>query len=107
MRSIAHRIGLRFRLKSYGLIGSPDLVIPRLKLAIFVHGCFWHQHRGCAKATMPQSNRRFWEEKLRANVLRDRRSRRKLVSSGWRVIVIWECQTRDAAKLSSRLRAAS
>jgi DNA mismatch endonuclease (patch repair protein) len=96
--------GYRYRLHRADLPGRPDIVIPRLRLAIFVHGCFWHHHRGCRKATFPRTNAAFWAEKITANALRDRRSRRKLSAMDWRVLVIWECQTRDVERLSRRLR---
>jgi DNA mismatch endonuclease (patch repair protein) len=96
--------GYRYRLHRADLPGRPDIVIPRLRLAIFVHGCFWHHHRGCRKATFPRTNATFWTEKITTNALRDRRDRRRLSAMDWRVLVIWECQTRDTEKLSRRLR---
>src|ERR1700737_3932573 len=93
VRSTAHRLGYRFRLHVRSLPGSPDLVFPRRNLAIFVHGCFWHRHKGCAYAYSPKSNVGFWKAKFKGNVARDRRVRRELASMGWRVAVIWECET--------------
>jgi DNA mismatch endonuclease (patch repair protein) len=92
--------GYRYRLHRPDLPGRPDIVIPRLRLVIFVHGCFWHHHRGCRKATFPRTNAAFWTEKITANALRDRRDRRRLLAMDWRVLVIWECQTRTIKKLS-------
>jgi DNA mismatch endonuclease, patch repair protein len=85
------------------LPGRPDMVFPRSKAAVFVHGCFWHQHKGCAKARVPKTNKRFWEAKFAANRLRDRRAARELRRMGWRVLTVWECETKDAARLQERL----
>jgi DNA mismatch endonuclease (patch repair protein) len=86
--------GLRFRLHRRDLPGTPDIVLPGRKVAIFVHGCFWHQHQGCRFAKMPASNKPFWEEKLRENIGRDRRNISRLLHNGWRVLIVWECLTR-------------
>lgn len=102
VRSVAHRLGFRFRLHVRGLPGRPDLVFPRLRKIILVHGCFWHQH-DCPRGTRPASNVAFWTEKLDRNQARDRTVLRQLRRQGWRVIVIWECQTNDPARLSRRL----
>ena len=90
-RSVLHRCGLRFRLQS-SLPGKPDIVLPRHRTIVFVHGCFWHQHRGCKHAGIPLSNRRYWEPKLRRTVVRDRHNRRVLAEMGWSVYILWECQ---------------
>lgn len=95
VRSTAHRLGLRFRLHRKDLPGSPDLLFPKKKTALFVHGCFWHRHENCARATTPKTNVDFWREKFRRNVERDRETRRKLEETGWRVLVIWECETKN------------
>lgn len=95
VRRMAHAMGLRFRLHRKDLPGKPDLVFPKLKLAIFVHGCFWHRHPGCPKASMPKTNPDFWRTKFAANVDRDQRALEGLSSQGWNVKVIWECQTKD------------
>src|SRR5687768_5572518 len=92
VRSYLHRRGLRFRLHGRGLPGRPDLVLPRFRAVVFVHGCFWHQHEGCRFAYSPVSNRRFWEAKLRGNAERDRRHAIALAEAGWRVFVVWECE---------------
>jgi DNA mismatch endonuclease (patch repair protein) len=85
------------------LPGKPDLVFPRRKTAIFVNGCFWHCHVGCPKASFPKTNGSFWKNKLDRNVERDRENRRDLRKMGWRVLTIWECETRDAAVVEERL----
>jgi len=92
VRSLLHRMGFRFRVNRGDLPGRPDIVLPRYKTVVFVHGCFWHRHTGCKRATTPSTRREFWEAKFRANVMRDRRNGRELKKAGWRVIVLWECE---------------
>lgn len=104
VRRIAHALGLRFRLHRKDLAGSPDLVFPKHKVAIFVHGCFWHQHPGCSRATMPKSRTDFWSQKLEKNVERDRRAIGDLESRGWQVEVFWECETKKSDLLEERIR---
>lgn len=104
VRKLAHSIGLRFRLHPAGLPGKPDLVFPKHKLAIFVHGCFWHRHEGCHRATMPAARSEFWSKKFDANTARDALQAAGLQALGWRVDVIWECETKDASKIEHRLR---
>lgn len=103
VRRIAHRMGLRFRLHRRDLPGRPDLVFPGHRLAVFVHGCFWHRHQGCRYAYTPKSRVPFWTRKFAANVARDERNERELHDLGWRVLAIWECETRDAAAVEGRL----
>lgn len=103
VRRVAHSLGLRFRLHPKNLPGKPDLVFPRWRVAIFVHGCFWHRHEGCKKATMPKSREDFWQTKFERNVERDRRVIRELEASGWRTLVIWQCQTNDLLALRKTL----
>lgn len=91
LRRTLHRLGLRYRLHDRNLPGSPDLVFPRYKAVVFVHGCFWHVHQGCKFATRPSSNKAFWREKFDANQKRDRRNYDALLASGWRVLIVWEC----------------
>jgi DNA mismatch endonuclease (patch repair protein) len=88
-------MGYRFRLHCAKLPGKPDVVLPRHRKVILVHGCFWHQHRGCKLASRPSSNTEYWLAKLDSNVRRDRQNRRKLRALGWKVLVVWECQTRN------------
>lgn len=91
LRRYLHSLGYRFRLHRRGLPGSPDLVLPRYRLAIFVHGCFWHRHTGCFYTTTPKTRQAFWEEKFLGNVRRDKKAIVALHSLGWRVLVVWEC----------------
>ena len=104
VRSAAHRMGLRFRLHVSDLPGRPDMVFPRHRTVIFVHGCFWHRH-DCSLAAMPKTRVEFWLKKFEANVARDARNRLELEQAGWRVVEIWECETREPAMLSLRLSA--
>lgn len=105
VRRIAHRMGLRFRLHRKHLPGRPDLVFPKHRLVVFVHGCFWHQHEGCRQATIPKSRVVFWTEKFAMNVARDARQESALKELGWRVLVIWECETKNEAAVERRLAA--
>ena len=107
VRGLAHSMGLRFRLNRRDLPGTPDLVFPKHRLALFVHGCFWHRHSGCSRATIPKSHTEFWTKKLAANVARDRRDVRALEELGWRVLVIWECELKDVNWVIDRLREAT
>ena len=104
VRKALHAMGLRFRLHRTDLPGTPDVVLPRWRVALFVHGCFWHRHPGCPKATVPKSNRAYWESKFAANVARDARVSSELEEMGWKVVVIWECETRDPERLAFTLR---
>jgi DNA mismatch endonuclease, patch repair protein len=101
VHSALHRIGLRFRLHQRKLKGRPDIVLPRYHTVIFVHGCFWHRHPGCRFAYTPKTRVAFWQKKFDDNVARDRHTCRDLRKSGWRVLVIWECQTTKAADLET------
>lgn len=98
-------MGARYRIHEKKLPGSPDLVFPSRKLCLFVHGCFWHRHDGCKLASLPSSNQPFWKEKFVRNVERDARKTAELRALGWRVEVIWECETRKADLLELRLSA--
>ena len=95
VRKKLHALGFRFRLHSKDLPGKPDVVLPKYRTCLFVHGCFWHQHPGCKRATLPKSNREFWRTKLLKNRTRDERAQRKLEDLGWHVQVIWECHTKS------------
>jgi DNA mismatch endonuclease, patch repair protein len=90
LRSTLHREGFRYRLHDRTLPGSPDLVFPRFRAVIFVHGCYWHSH-GCYKSTVPKSRRKFWTAKFKANRQRDERNINLLLERGWRVMIVWEC----------------
>ena len=97
LRRSLHALGLRYRLHVADLPGKPDLVFPRFKAILFVNGCFWHRHAGCRYATTPATRREFWESKFAANVSRDEANRNRLLDSGWRVLVIWECALKGSS----------
>jgi DNA mismatch endonuclease (patch repair protein) len=103
VRRLAHALGLRFRLHRADLPGRPDVVFAARRVALFVHGCFWHGHEGCRAARLPASNTAYWAAKISANRGRDSRVRAALVSLGWTPAVIWECETRRAAALRAAL----
>jgi DNA mismatch endonuclease (patch repair protein) len=101
VRRFLHSFGLRYRLHDSRLPGVPDLVFPSLRTVLFVHGCFWHQHPGCCEATRPQTNTSYWNKKLDSNVMRDARNCALLKAQGWRVLVIWECETRNKSVIEN------
>lgn len=104
VRRLIHGMGFRYRLHARHLPGRPDLVFPGRQKVIFVHGCFWHRHDGCRRATIPQGNREFWQSKLQRNVIRDEMQVAALKAGGWAVLVIWECETKDPDKTAERVR---
>lgn len=95
LRSALHAAGFRFRLHSQHLPGHPDIVLPKYRTAIMVHGCFWHRHPGCRFATMPTSNREFWDRKFIANVARDAKNAKDIIEAGWNLVVVWECELKQ------------
>ena len=99
VRSVLHRLGYRFRVHVKALPGRPDIVLPKHNCVVFVHGCFWHQHERCHRAKLPQSRAAWWKAKLEGNVARDLEVQAKLQELGWRVVVIWECQTENTDTL--------
>ena len=103
VRRLVHGTGFRYRLHARNLPGTPDMVFPRLGKIIFVHGCFWHAHKGCRNATLPSSNTDYWHRKIDRNRRRDKRVREALRKIGWRTAVIWECKLRDADSVAGRL----
>ena len=105
VRSLLHRMGYRFRLHRNDLPGRPDIVMPRHRAVVQVHGCYWHRHPGCKFAYTPKSNQAFWESKFNENVARDRRQNHQLIELGWKVIIVWECETRDPDTLIKMLKA--
>ena len=105
VRSLVHRLGYRFRLHRRDLPGRPDLVLPSLKKVIFVHGCFWHQHRKCIDCRTPKSNTTYWLSKLEKNKDRDKINRLRLTKLGWRSLVVWDCETSDKEVLSRKIGA--
>ena len=105
VRSLIHRMGFRFRLHRRDLPGAPDIVLPRLKKVVLVHGCFWHGHRRCRRSGRPQTNIAFWETKLDRNIIRDKRNLRDFRKLGWNVLVIWQCQIGNPAILEKTIHA--
>jgi len=103
VRSLVHGMGYRFRLHRGDLPGDPDIVLPRHHKVIFVHGCFWHGHRGCPRSKRPSTNRAFWDVKLDRNTERDKRFQRALRGKGWKVLVVWECETRNLDRTQAKL----
>ncbi|WP_298337648.1 very short patch repair endonuclease [uncultured Erythrobacter sp.] len=103
VRRALHALGRRFRLHRKDLPGKPDIVLAKDRLAIFVHGCFWHRHENCPRASMPSTRRELWESKFACTVERDAEQTAVLRAAGWQPEVIWECETRDAEMLSKRL----
>ena len=103
VRSLLHGMGYRFRLHRRDLPGRPDIVLPRHKMVVFVNGCFWHRHEGCRYAYFPKSRADFWMEKFRDNVERDRRQQEELRALDWKVVTIWECETRDQENLRKQI----
>ena len=104
VRSVCHEMGLRYRLHRKDLPGKPDLVFPKHRLCIFVHGCFWHRHPGCKYAYTPKSRLDFWLPKLARNVERDLAAQQALQALGWRVAIVWECHTKDREFLRNEIR---
>jgi DNA mismatch endonuclease, patch repair protein len=104
VRQLVHALGYRFRLHQRILSGVPDLVLARHRKVIFVHGCFWHRHFGCPMSSTPKTRRSFWLSKFKANMARDARHEAELRHLGWKVCVIWECETRNEQNLLSLLR---
>lgn len=96
LRSLLHRAGYRFRLHLPHLPGKPDLVLPKYKTVIFVHGCFWHRHKGCYSVYTPKTRIEFWQDKFNATMERDNRKQAELEKEGWRVIIVWECELKSS-----------
>lgn len=103
VRKLVHGMGFRFRLHRRDLPGSPDLVFPRLRKVIFVHGCFWHRHSGCRLAYTPKSNIEFWLRKLENNMRRDTAALQALVDLGWKVLIVWECEVANLPALTEKV----
>lgn len=104
VRSVLHRLGYRFRLHFKGLPGRPDIVLPKWRHVIFVHGCFWHRHASCKLCYTPKTRTDFWTAKFEGTKRRDRAAESALLDMGWRVTIIWECEIADEEKLASKLR---
>lgn len=103
VRRLVHSLGYRYRLHKRDLPGQPDLVFASRQKVIFVHGCFWHVHRGCKAAHAPKTNTDYWGPKLKRNQSRDRNNLRNLSRAGWSALVIWECETRNVQSLRNRI----
>jgi DNA mismatch endonuclease, patch repair protein len=103
VRSIVHKLGFRFRKHKSDLPGKPDIVLAKHRKVIFVHGCFWHGHKKCSRASRPQSNKSFWVEKLDKNIARDKRMKRELELLGWKLLTVWTCETKNIIKLQNKI----
>ena len=103
VRKILHKLGLRYRLHRRDLPGTPDIVLPKHRTVVFVHGCFWHRHEDCSKASTPKTREQFWREKFDRNIARDREIEDALIKLGWRVLTVWECEIKQAGVLTDRL----
>lgn len=103
VRSLLHHMGYRFRLKNPRIPGKPDIILPRYKAVVFVHGCFWHRHEGCRYAYTPKSRTDFWKKKFNSNIQRDRVVANQLKEQGWRQLVIWECELKDIDTLKKKI----
>lgn len=103
VRSVIHQMRLRFRVDCLDLPGRPDVILPRWRAAIFVHGCFWHRHKGCQKASIPATRTAYWLAKFARNVRRDTAARRHLKAQGWSVLTLWECELKNKDALRSRI----
>ena len=99
VRKMLHALGYRFRLHRKDLPGSPDIVLPKYKTVIFVHGCFWHRHENCKFASTPKTRKEFWENKFKGNVKRDLEIQKNIKNIEWRSLVIWECETKNIENL--------
>jgi DNA mismatch endonuclease (patch repair protein) len=103
VRSLLHNLGYRFRIHRNDLPGTPDIVLPRYRVAVLVHGCFWHRHPGCKYAYTPKTRIQFWRQKFAANIKRDRTNQDALKTAGWRLIIVWECELKNPESLSASL----
>ena len=104
VRKILHSMGYRFRLHSKDLPGSPDIVLPKYKTVIFVHGCFWHRHENCKYASTPKTRKEFWENKFNANKIRDQKKLKEIKNLGWKFIIIWECEARNIQSIEEKIK---
>ena len=103
VRKVLHSMGYRFRLHRKDLPGSPDIVLPKYKTVIFVHGCFWHRHQNCKYASNPKTRREFWEKKFKENIERDKKTQEKLKNLGWKTKIVWECEIKKQDKLIKKI----
>jgi DNA mismatch endonuclease (patch repair protein) len=105
VRRLVYKMGFRYRLHRSDLPGCPDLAFSKTHRVVFVHGCFWHRHKGCKLASSPKTRTEFWERKFNSNIARDERTQGALASLGWSVLVVWECETRRPSELAEKLNA--
>ena len=103
VRKLLHSMGYRFRLHKKDLPGSPDIVLPKYKTVIFVHGCFWHRHQNCKYASNPKTRREFWKKKFKENIERDKKTQEKLKNLGWKTKIVWECEIKKQDKLIKKI----
>ena len=103
VRKLLHSMGYRFRLHRKDLPGSPDIVLPKYKTVIFVHGCFWHRHENCKYASTPKTRKEFWNKKFKENIKRDSEIQDKIKNLNWRSVVIWECETKNIENLRDKI----
>ena len=103
VRKLLHSMGYRFRLHRKDLPGSPDIVLPKYKTVIFVHGCFWHRHENCKYASTPKTRKEFWNKKFKENIKRDSEIQDKIKNLDWRSVVIWECETKNMENLRDKI----
>nr|NJM04131.1 DNA mismatch endonuclease Vsr [Desulfobacula sp.] len=103
VRSLLHSMGYRFRIQRKDLPGNPDIILPKYKKVIFVHGCFWHGHAGCSRSKRPDTNMEFWNKKIDGNMERDKYNIQRLEDSGWMTLTLWTCEIKDQEALKNRL----
>jgi len=104
VRKIINNLGIRCRLNQAAMPGKPDITLAKMKVAVFVNGCFWHRHKNCKEASMPETNIDYWTKKFHKNVIRDKENIYKIKEGGWKAIVVWECETKNEKCLENRLR---
>lgn len=104
VRSWLHRKGFRFRKNDRRYQGTPDIVLPMYNTIVFINGCFWHRHKGCKYSTSPQTNKKFWENKISNTVIRDKKNTSQLRINGWKVLIVWECELSRKFSRETRLR---
>ena len=104
VRKILYSFGYQYRLHRKDLPGKPDIVLPKRKIAVFVNGCFWHQHEGCKRKSFPKTNTKYWEYKLNKNISRQKENIKLLEDSGWKVFLIWECEAKNGNLLEGKIR---
>lgn len=103
VRKALYNLGCRYRLHDKNLSGKPDIVIRKSKTAVFVNGCFWHQHKGCKRQSVPKSNLNYWKDKLKSNVKKQKKDIRELRKNGWSIFIIWECETKKPRELLDKI----